>query len=85
MKLIVTMPDDTQDIYTEGSNFPAMDILGFSYNGETGFFVVSFAAEGAHPKALNVAKGVFEQTYSTGQWKRIETQGFQVVVPPITG
>ena len=81
-KLTVTMPDDTQDVYAEGTD-PFMDILGFSYNGETGFFTVQFAAEGPHLKAKNYAKGCFEQTYGTGQWKRIETDGFQVVLPKL--
>ena len=77
MKLIVTMPDDTQDIYTEGSD-PFMDILGFSYNGETGLFVVSFAAEGVHLKAQNVARGQFEQTYGLANGSELKLKDFRL-------
>ena len=73
MKLTVTKKDGSEDVYAE-SNEPFMDILGFSYNGETGFFVVSFAGEGLHRDAKNVANGVFERTYGTGQWRRVNVE-----------
>jgi hypothetical protein len=61
MKAIVIDQNGTSHIFAESQD-PFLDILGFEYSGETGFFTIHIAGADGSPQT---------KEWGTGEWKSV--------------